>query len=178
MTIIEQMERIGFLINWTLIYIGYEGRLWLKPLLGIQDICDYALGLLERMTSGYILVAQLITEQKSAYDFEDTLKTLARLETVSADLQLRKWRVYLVDERLKTLSTDYFEGLIELTELWLGLGDIKDCPHIIRGINNNYSPNEYYTKNMYEYLVEKNKDWLAREIRSICSNERRENRFV
>ena len=75
-----------------------------------------------------------------------------------------KLRATRVNNFLKDKNTNCIDGLMGLTELWLELGYTADSPHIIQGKDNNISPVEYYTEANYNYLYEKNKQWLRDEV--------------
>lgn len=168
---IEQLKSLQFKINWTLLKIAHKGSGVIPPLLTIKDICQYAEKCLELMDSDYDLVAQLALE-KNEYDFCDCLDKLVKSEAIDYQLQIRKWRVLLVFDQLQNLSKDYTEGLLELSELWVSLGLPADCPHIIQGRNNIYTPQDYYTTEMYNRIVGINKEWLEKETAFIIASEK------
>lgn len=172
MSIIKQIQMFGFQINWTFLSIGYYGFLTISSQITSNDVCQYALEVLEKMNSGYELVAQLVAAENDEYEFNEIMGQLVKSENVDLNIQERKWRVYLVDQELKKISKDFFNGLLELTDLWVSLDLPNDCPHVIQGRNNTYSPQEYYTQTMYDILVKKNMDWVKNEITFINSEEK------
>jgi len=113
----------------------------------------------------------LLCAEHDDYEFAEILNQLSRHEQISTDLQRRKLRVLYVAENLKNLPEDYFEGLVELTEIWVSLGIPDDCPHVIQGRYNSLTLEEYYTRTMYDVLRKKNFDWLDEEIKNIIAAE-------
>ena len=166
---LEQLVQFGFKINWTLLQIGYFGDDFLPPQFTKNEIIAYALEQLETVDNN--LIAWLACTENDSYEFEDTLKKLAKNEGVNKEIQIRKLRVLIVFRNIGIMPDDYTEGLIKLTEIWVSLGLPDDCPHIIQGRNNSLSPDTYYTKEMYETLKKKNVDWLDNEISYIIFKE-------
>ena len=164
--IIQQLKELGFRINWTLLKIGYEGQTYLPKLISIDNILQYAECLMETMKSGYESIVQLIIS-KDEMEFQDELEKLVMSETVNVSIQQRKLRVYVVQTALENLPADYLNGLFELNDLWVSLGLPNDCPHIIQGRDNLYTPQEYYTQAVFDLLLAKNKQWVLDEIKAI-----------
>lgn len=172
MKIINEFIKWKFNINCTLLKIGYYGEKNILSQLSKQEIYEYSKEILNEIDEEYDLIVQLISAYDD-YEFSEILNKLAREENVDYDIQLRKWIVYLVNKELTNISKDYFEGLMQLTELWISLGLPVECPHIIQGKNNTISPEEYYTKETYELLLEKNIKWVNDEIFNINMLEKK-----
>ena len=168
--VIQKLQALGFKITWTLLKIGYEGQDFLPKLISSDAISQYAECLVETMESGYELIVQLISPADEM-EFCQVLEKLAQAEKVQQSVQQRKLRVYVVLEALETLPNDYFNGLLELTDTWVSLGLPDDCPHVVQGRNNSYTPQEYYTQDMFDSLLAKNKQWAKAEIEYIKSLE-------
>lgn len=163
---IKELEKYEFKINWTLLKIGYEGQQFLPKLISSDAIFQYAEELIETMESGYELISLLISPEDEM-EFSDVLENLARAENVEQSIQQRKLRVYVVQETLKELPEDYFKGLIELASLWGSLGFPHDSPHEFHGQNNLYTPQGYYTQDVFNSLLTKHKQWIKNEIEHI-----------
>lgn len=175
---VQELKTMGFSINWTLLKIGYEGDEFLPQLLSMDSVYQYAK---ERLIEGADLdedlVVRLIIDVEDGngddYEFLRTLESLVEIECVSQLVQKRKWRAYLVEKGLSTLPNDYLNGLLDLASLWVSLGLPDDCPHIIQGRDNQYTPEAYYTQKTFNVLLEKNKQWLKDEVENIKSLEHR-----
>lgn len=167
--IVEKLQAIGFKITWTLLKFGYEGQGWFLPqLITSETISQYAEHLVETMESDFQLIAQLISP-KNDLEFREILELLTRGEIVDESVQLRKLRIYVVLEALENLPNDYFSGLLALADLWISLGFPEDCPHVFQGRNNSYTPQEYYTQDVFDSLLEQNNQWVKNEIEYIKS---------
>lgn len=168
---LELLLQLGFKIYWTTVKVGYYGYDYLPPQLTANDICQFALNKLN-FNDADELVARLACAENDKTEFENILDRLTQNENVSFETQLRKWIILLLFRRLETLSNDYTEGLVQLTEFWISLDLPDNCPHTIQGRNNCLSPKEYYTQAMYDILKEKNRNWLENEISEIIALEK------
>jgi len=173
---IQELKAMGFKINWMLLKIGYEGDEFLPQFLSMDSVYQYAKEqLIEGIDSNEELVVRLIIdvedESGDDYNFLRALERLIATECANQSVQKRKWRAYLVKRELSTIPDDYLNGLLALTSLWISLGLPDDCPHIIQGRNNLYTPRKYYTQKVFDVLLEKNKQWLKDEIEYIKSLE-------
>jgi hypothetical protein len=166
--VISDLEEFGFKINWTLLKLGYEGNAYFPRIISATSISEYAQTVVETMETGYELIVRLISPETST-EFEDVLGRLSESEHVNQLLQVRKLRAYIVCHTIRALPSDYFRGLLELTELWISLHlpDDEPYPHIIQGRNNTLTPQEYYTQQMYDRLLDRHRNWLKEEIASI-----------
>lgn len=164
---LNEVIRIGFKVNWTFIEIGYLGQENIPPQINESDICDYCYLLLEDDKLDYQPIIELISEKNDKYTFREILHNLSEKEGVDYELQVRKWRVYIVKNTLRNLPEDTFEGLLELMELWITLGIPKDCPFEIQGRDNKLSPEEYYTNEQFKIAKEQNIAWINKEIDTI-----------
>ena len=164
-----QLIQLGFKINWLLLQIGYCGDDFIAQQFSKKDIVAYALEQLEEIDDDLIIM--LVCEENDSYEFTNILHKLAKRERSSKEIQMRKLRALILSRSFAALPDDYMEGLIELTDIWISLGLPEDCPHVIQGRYNSLSPNDYYTKEMYETLKMKNFNWLDREISYIISHD-------
>lgn len=172
MSNITKLEEMGFKINWTLLKIGYQGLDFLPKVLTIGDICDYAINKLEFLEFDYELIAQLAGMENDQYELCEVLTKLTKSEKVETIYQIRKWTVLIVKQELEKLPIEYTDGLLKLSDLWVSLGLPDYCPHIIQGRNNKYTPQEYYTQDMYDRLVHENASWIEDEIKFINLQEK------
>lgn len=169
---LEEINKImKFKITWKFIKIGYLGYESIQPQITKKDICDYAYSLLEKSSSDFDEIAQLIGEKADDYEFNRILEKLAKHENSNMELQVHKWIIYLTERMISNLDNDYFEGLLNITEFWISLGQPKYAPHIYQGVGNNLMPQEYYNQGMYDLLKNKHKEWLKEEIQKIRKSE-------
>lgn len=154
-------------INWKYIYIGYKGYKGMTPQLSKEEIIQYGVYLLEGRDYHNDLVSQLVSYSQDSYEFHRILEHLQKLERESLELQVRKWIVCLANEMLNKLPNDYTEGLFELNEFWISLGQPKNCPHIYQSVQNNITPQEYYTPEMFNKIIKEHREWVKTEINDI-----------
>jgi len=167
---LEEIINIGFKINWKFIQIGYLGFEYIPQQIDKDDIKEYGYHLIEKMNDSFELIVQLLDELPNDYEFNEILKKLAQRENSKQELQTRKWIVYLTKKMIETIDTlddDFFEKLINITEFWVLLDQPENSPHIFQGVNNIISPEEYYTKDMYDLIIDKHKKWIEKEIKEI-----------
>lgn len=155
---VEDIKQLGLTITWRLLYNGLCNRQ-----ISTNDIIDYAMEKLEEGNGENEVceIAGAYAENKD--EICDLLYELIETDT-SDDTENRKIRVAVVNRVLKNKNENFLNGLMDLTELWIGLGYPVDAPHIIQGRDNTISPTEYYTQENYDILFEKNRKWLIREL--------------
>lgn len=154
-------------VNWKYIYIGYIGYKEITPQLSKEDIVQYGDYLLEKENYCNDLISQLVGCSQDNYEFNIILERLQKREKESLELQMRKWIVCLANEMLNKLPNDYTEGLLELNEFWISLGQPKNCPHIYQSVQNNITPQEYYTQKMFNRIIKEHREWVKMEIDDI-----------
>lgn len=160
---IKDIKNLNFNITWRLLIKGL-----LERRITVDDITEYAVEQLEK-GNDKIEICELAWNNGN---MDETLKCLYELadeEESEGELEERKLRAVILNNRLKKKKSNYVDGLLELTDLWIELGCPADSPHIIQGQDNEISPSEYYTESNYNYLFEKNKKWLKKEIDYILN---------
>lgn len=155
--ILNVIKELKINISWKMIYIGLcNGNI------STYEVVDYAMKQIERGDT-----RPEIFELAGAYadDYEYILGLVQDLVEVSLDesLESRKIRLAIVFEKIKNKNRNFVDGLIELTELWDSLGFPEDSPHIVQGVNNTLSPNEYYSQENYDELYRLNYEWFMKE---------------
>lgn len=164
---IADIKELKLNITWRILYRGL-----LEKQISISEIVEYAIEQLEK-GDDRIEVCELAGFSDN--DIEDIMSILCELVTEEKsqdDLEDRKIRATRVNNFLKNKNTNCIDGLMGLTDLWLELGYTDDSPHIIQGKDNNISPVEYYTDANYDYLYEKNKDWLRDEVNFLLIHQK------
>lgn len=156
---IEDIKELNLLITWKLLYRGICDRQ-----LEIEDVIVYAIEKLEEGDT-----RKEICELAGAYIGEreeicNLLYELAEQENTQIDFEARKIRAVIVSNALRTKDDNYINGLMKLTDLWIGLGYPIDTPHVIQGRENNIAPIVYYTVENYNFLYNQNIEWLEKEL--------------
>lgn len=161
---INDFVKNKFAVNWNTILLGWLGFDNILNQLEAKDIIEYAIQMLndENKNEDLLYLAGLNNQEKD--EITTTLKSIANKEkNIDINIETRKWRLLLLKHRIKTLSNDPLSGLIELTDFWAQFNFPKDSPHTIQGVENNISPNEYYTEKNYKRILEKHYNWLKDE---------------
>ncbi len=166
----------GLNISWKLIDIGFHGSQEFFEELSSKDIINYAISILDNDTENLIykrLIEEIACEYEENYEKLDyNIKELVKLENnIDYKLEYRKWVYMYVYINLKK-NSDYIQGLIELTELWAKLNFPDFSPHIVQGVNNDITPQEYYTSENYNNLLRKHFEWLEVELKNIQKDEK------
>ena len=156
---IADIKELKLNITWRMLYRGL-----LEKQIPISEIVEYAMEQLEKGDDRIEICELAGSGDNDLEDIMNILYDLADEEKSQDDLEYRKLRATRVNNFLKDKNTNCIDGLMGLTELWLELGYTADSPHIIQGKDNNISPVEYYTEANYNYLYEKNKQWLRDEV--------------
>lgn len=167
-----EIEKIGFRVTWKFINIGLHGMSGISIQISYYDLFEYLDTLLERNIEEIDDVITLICEREDNFEVDKLLQCLAEQEPQDLSFELRKWRVYLLKRILDNENQDYLQGLLEWMKFWLPMKDEKDCPHIFpQNRDNELSIQQYFTKTMYEFLLQTNRSWLENEISNIIRRE-------
>lgn len=136
---LECIKKLNLQITWRLLYIGV-----LEQQISTEDVIDYAIDRLSNDSS--IEVCELAgLNANESETMRDVLWHLVEQEKSNHEFEFRKLRAAIVSNTLKVKKENYLDGLMELTDMWIGLGYPSDSPHIIQGHGNNMSPKDYYT---------------------------------
>lgn len=163
---LKDIKQLGLFITWKLLYIGLQNRQ-----IEAEEVIEYATEKLEEGNK-----REEICELAGAYTEEheeicNVLWKLAEQEDAQIDIENRKIRAVIVSRVLKTKNENCINGLMDITDLWIELGYPDDSPHIIQGKGNCISPSEYYTMENYNFLYEKNVEWLRMELEDLRKRE-------
>lgn len=163
---IKTIKQLGLFITWRLLHQAV-----CEKQLTEEDIIEYAIEKLEEGDD-----RNEICELAGAYnDEQDAIRNLlcklARKENTQDSFEKRKIRAVIVYDVIKTKNDNYINGLMDLTDLWVGLGYPNDSPHIIQGRDNKIMPNEYYTIDNYDALYKRNVEWLKKELEYLRKNQ-------
>ena len=156
---IEDIKELNLLITWKLLYRGICERQ-----LEVEDIIAYAIEELEEGDTRKEICELAGAHIGEREEICNLLYELAEQENTQIDFETRKIRAVIVSNALRTKDDNCINGLMNLTDLWIGLGYPNDAPHIIQGRENNIAPIEYYTVENYNFLYKRNIEWLRKEL--------------
>ena len=174
--------RAAFDVNWTTVLVGWNGlgvlspwpNCWTEfpPLISADEIAAYAD---ERLSSSSdpskqdLIVALLSSDLRleTREEIKDLLEPLAELDGGDPRIELRKWRLVLLEDVLVNLPNNALHGLMALTEFWQGFGFPSDSPHDVQGRGNTITPSEYYQEENLHRLVDRHRRWIEDERASL-----------
>lgn len=164
MTILDRMLSNRIPINWSTILTGWYGPGNYDRQISIRDIAYYAQKVIEANPEQPNNVLRLAGAQDDETEMvESSLRQLAAREETDQNIELRKWRLYLLKELESSLSDDPIYGLIALTEFWEKFGYPEDSPHIVQGRGNDQDPSQYYTEQSFHHLRTQHREWMKKE---------------
>lgn len=181
MSVFEQVKAT-YGACWTTVRVGWDGlgvlspwpERWTEfsPLLSPDEIAAYAY---ERMTTSSgreeeRLIVELLgldLQTESRETVGDRLRSLSELDGRESEIELRKWRVVLLEQVLRTLPHDALYGLMALSEFWQGFGFPSDSPHEVQGRGNAIDPSEYYQQDNMDRIVGRHRAWIEDERRML-----------
>ena len=165
------LKELGFKIPWKLIEVGLYGDSEIPPLLTYLEVEDYLDSLLTDNDEQTDNIITLICEKEDHAEFDKILKKLASEDASNTVVQKRKWRVYLLKNIIDNISKDSLQGLLELMEFWVSMGKPENCPQAFPNSDNKKAIQEYFTQASYEFYLNKNREWMNKEIQSIVKSE-------
>jgi hypothetical protein len=175
--------RKQFSANWTTILVGWKGlgvfSPWpsrsaeFPPLLSADELAAYAS---ERLASSSDpreddLIVRLLSLDLKSESREAVTNHLARLSSLrecDPSLEVRKWRLVLLEDLLEQLPSDPLYGLIALTEFWQSFGFPPDSPHEVQGREGTLSPADYYSEENYRRLFFRHRAWIEEEKAALA----------
>lgn len=161
---------MGFKISWNLIAIGLYGNDEIPPSITHRDVVDYLDSLLTDIDEQTDNIIALICEKEDYTKFDVLLKKLANEDNSNIAVEKRKWRAYLLKNLIDNINEDCLQGLLELMDFWVSMGNPYDCPQTFPS-SDNKSVQDYFTQASYEFNLNKNREWLSEEIQSIVKLE-------
>lgn len=164
------LKKMGFKISWNLIAIGLYGNDEIPPSITHRDVVDYLDSLLTDIDEQTDNIIALICEKEDYTKFDVLLKKLANEDNSNIAVEKRKWRAYLLKNLIDNINEDCLQGLLELMDFWVSMGNPDDCPQTFPS-SDNKSVQDYFTQASYEFNLNKNREWLSEEIQSIVKLE-------
>lgn len=168
---LNAIENMGFKVSWKLINIGLFGFEEIPIQLTYPDVFDYLdirLCNQDNWTDGIIM---LICEKDDESKMRQLIQKFADGDCTDIDIQLRKWRAFILKNILGAISTDCLQGLLQLMEFWVSMGIPKECPQEFPSANEGLSVQNYFVQSNYKRQVENNKSWLEQEVAAIIAVE-------
>lgn len=165
MTKIIEFENQNITITWTLLLIGYKSEYAYSNELLSSDIIDYSIEIFEKFVNNELISSLIVADNE--VEFYTCLKKLSEEEKVDLEFELRKWRAIKISQLLNMNFSDQLELIMNLSDFWLSIETPCDIPIEIQGVNNNVSPDLYYTSDNIKNIIEAQRKWLANEMISL-----------
>ncbi|MGV3607704.1 MAG: DUF2247 family protein [Planctomycetaceae bacterium] len=180
MSVFASLEE-EFDVNWTTMLVGWNGlgeySPWpdrkddFLPLYSTDELAAFAN---KRFTSSIAIEEALILKLLSLNLCSERRETirgllmdLATLNGGDPKLELRKWRLVLLEDLLTNFPADAVNGLVALTEFWECFGYPVESPHEVQGRGNEISPSENYQDRNLKRLLARHWAWLQEEKTAI-----------
>lgn len=161
---LERFKKNKLPVNWATILIGWNGPGKFTRILTGQEIIEYALELIESDSNVLEEVWLLVGCNKNdTEEIQDLLVKLASVECNEAN-EVLKWQIVLLQDELEKIDKRPLYGLLQLTEFWDKFNYPSDSPHIVQGMNNEVSPEEYYTKENFDNLIRAQNEWVEKKL--------------
>jgi hypothetical protein len=172
MTLFERL-RVEFGVNWTTLLVGWDrpGR-FSHAVISVDEIDAYAT---ERLVSSPTtdeeeLVVRLLALNLRCERPEVIRERLVDLSTCNGadpSVELRKWRIALLEECLDNIPAHPIYGLTALTDFWNQFEYPPDSPHVVQGRGNSITPTEYYCEENLQRLLARHRAWIQVEKHAL-----------
>lgn len=173
MSILEQMVVAGLPVTWTTVYLGWHGFGNYSRLVALREVSAYATARLteseEQPPEAAWLAGALAAEEREVVHW---LHALASPDPDTQELELRKWRLFLLERLLSDPDPDPVCGLIQLTEFWERFDYPQDSPHSVQGRDTAASPPCYYTQQTYSEALSTHRQWARREREALLLEQK------
>lgn len=158
-------------ITWQLLLLGFKGHKNFAPQVNIIDIQSFAQKKLTKASDWEraILRRVLKFSDDNKKEIVEQLELLAFQEKSRVENELRKWRVVLLQERLKELEKqkDPIMGFVQLSDFWESFDFPYDSPFTSLDAGDDASLEEYYTIENYHTVLRAHRDWLVQELQEL-----------
>lgn len=168
---LQKIESMGLKVSWNTINIGLYGYDKIPVLLTYDEVINYLDSLLTKVTTQTDDIITLMCEKDNSIEFDKLLKKFAVNEKNNFLIEIRKWRAYLLKNLLDNISSDYFQGVLELMEFWTSMGISDYCPNVFPSNNDKAVLENYFSKSSFDFLIKSNYEWLNQEIYIIRNTE-------
>jgi len=169
MIYIDEFKKLGFAITWKLISIGYISNSVFSNELLVDDIMDYAVSLYENETSNELLLDLIVQPKDDTQNILNIINRLSDKENSFYSIEFRKWEILFVWKQVSLNDHNYMDFLLGLSDLWIKVGCPKNLSHVIQGVGNNMSPQDYYSLQNYNTIIQELKQWVLYEAKIINS---------
>ena len=161
-----RLRRRSVAVGWGTLLVGLHGFGWVDRQVSAANAIAVALDVLEQNPDDELVLALACLWDSETEEVVGALERLAEREGVDYELERRKWRLLLLEERIDALPAEPRHGLLDLDEFWGVIGYPENGPHTVR-IRSGIPPEEYYTQDNYEAEVARHGRWMEQEARLL-----------
>lgn len=170
MSKLSVIRNMNLKITWKLIYIGLYGYDVIQPILTDYDVFEYLDDLLTDVNNLTDDIISLVCLKDNKSEFRKFLQNLANHDESEMSIQVRKWKVLLLQELLNNISKEPLKGLLELMEFWFSIGVTNDCPFVFPDSKDSKAIQEYFSQSSYDIIVADNREWLEHEVQNLANS--------
>jgi hypothetical protein len=156
----------GIVVGWGTLLVGLHGFGWVDRQVSAANAIAVALDTLEQNPDDDLVLALACLRESETGEVVGALERLAEREGADYELERRKWRLLLLEERIEALPADPLHGLLDLDEFWGVLGYPEDGPHTVQ-TRSGIPPEDYYTQDNYEAEFTRHGRWMEQEARLL-----------
>ena len=163
-----------FMVNWTTLSIGWYGVAGGHKFISVDDVKDHAVRILQYTSDSamMMLLTDIINSNESSMG--KLLDQMGALFPRDYQLEQRKWRAVMLMKMLVNTPHDPIYGLTMLTDFWSQFGFPPESPHVMQGVDNAISPEQYYSQHMLDRLLKEHASWLENECVTIKQADERQ----
>lgn len=170
MKCINEFRNNNIPFSWNELKIGRFGYLdnefYLQGILDDEFVMKYTLEYLSKTENEENSYVWELGSLFSPYDENEIYKPLDLIEDSNKKdlMSYYRWRWILVNNLLKKiLDKDHVNALLEVSEFWLDLKSPFDMPYQYQGVENELTPQEFYTEEHLSKVISDHKKWLEDE---------------
>ena len=159
------LKNMGFAVTWSLIKDGLNYNEELVLNFSYEEIFDFLKAILGQTKAHEDEIIQIICCEDDIISVRNKLYDFSRRESEDLNLNLRKWRALLLQEKISNTNTT----LVDLYVFWLTFVTINPAP-LFYPIN----PVVFLSQEESQ-AIEKHKEWLKDEVESIIFHDKKIN---
>ena len=159
---LDKLRRCGAAVGWGTLLVGLHGFGWVDRQVSAANAIAIALDALEQNPDDDLVLVLACLRESETGDVVAALERLADREGTDQELERRKWRLLLLEERMETLPADPLYGLLDLDEFWRMFDYPEDAARTAQ-TRSGVTPEQYYTRDNYEAEVARHKRWMEQE---------------
>ena len=164
---LDRLRSRGVAVGWGTLLVGLHGFDWVDRQASAANVIAIALDALACSPDDELVLALACLQENETVDVVRALERLTERGGVDHELERRKWRLLLLEERMEALPADPLRALLDLDEFWGILDHPEDGPSTARITRSGVPAEEYHARDNYEAELARHKRWMEREARLL-----------